>query len=98
MLKFSKRYCAFANNLNYDLDYVIRDTVLKFNRERKFLYEEDHILAVSNNKTTTYYLNVNSNTICKTCKGLGWLTDNNLKGIKNELSNQIKFKLCPECQ
>lgn len=102
MLKYlTKKFVRFnsyniCRNLNND--YIVKEIILKFDNKKKFFYEEDIVTAVSSNDNKTYYLNVNTNTICKTCKGFGWITDNNLKGIKNDLSNQIKFKLCPTCQ
>lgn len=96
----TKKFVRFNshNVCNLNNDYIVREIILNFNKKKNLFYEEDIVTAVSSNDNKTYYLNVNTNTICKRCKGMGWITDNNLKRINNDLSNQIKFKLCPDCQ
>lgn len=77
-------------NLNYCEDYFIKEIVIKYNKEKKYFYEEEHVFS----DKKKLHLDLDNN-FCKTCKGFGWITDNKYK--KNSLTNQIEYRLCPDC-
>ena len=77
-------------NLNYCEDYFIKEIVVKYNKEKKYFYEEEYVFS----DKKKIHLDLNNN-FCKTCKGFGWITVNKYKN--NSLTNQIEYRLCPDC-
>ena len=76
--------------MNYLDNYeVLKETTIKINLEKKYFYEYDDYVLINNKN-----LKIQNCGICKTCKGFGWILDNSKK---NSLSNQINYKLCPDC-
>lgn len=84
MRNFIRKLC---NNLAYNNNYeFIKESVIKFNKNKKYLYEDYNYYFIKNNKT---FVNLNDCGICKKCNGFGF--------IKKSLKNKVEYILCSDC-
>jgi hypothetical protein len=82
MRNFIRKLC---NNLAYDNNYeFIKERVIKFNKNRKYLYEDYNYYFIKNSKI---FVNVND---CKKC--------NSFSFIKQSFKDKVEYILCSDCK